>query len=252
MAELPGSHHQPGRRLYGSSHGGRTRRSATAERDVLYPELKVLGAIGLGAGIVRAYNAAIIDPVITSPYKGFLMMYLRTAQQLYGSGNTAVKHLLAHYLTTYGAALLPNADGCNTSVLSYFQPISGGALFNLVRPAMPPDANAIRQEATVGSDRVAGADRADERPLGPDHPADGHRQLACVGLYAERSQCADREAVVPHGALPHAGHRHSQLDRRPVLREPGRGVLPVAHRAPQDSFPIAVDEHRNRSTREEL
>jgi hypothetical protein len=124
---------------------------STAERLQYAPELQVLGAIGLGAGVVPSYDTGIVNLSMQTQSKGFIMMYLRSVQQIYGAGNAAVNSLLNYYLTSIGIAQLPNADGCNFPVLPYFAAIPSSNLFDLVRPAIPADASVLRQEATVGA-----------------------------------------------------------------------------------------------------
>jgi hypothetical protein len=136
--------------VYGGSRGGHAA-IATAERTSYAPDVELRGALGLGAGAVTPDDASAVDPLSLSPYRGFQMMYLRGVQQLYGAGSAGVQSLLSYYLTPTGIAELPNADGCNATVLPYFGLMSASTLFNLVRGPIPTAADVHRQEATVGA-----------------------------------------------------------------------------------------------------
>jgi hypothetical protein len=136
---------------YGGSRGGHAA-IATAERSTYAPDVTVIGAVGLGAGVVEPTDAGQIDPLVLSPYRSFLMMSLRATQQLYGSSNAAVKALLDHYLTPTGKVELPNADGCNNPVIPYFSTFAPSTLFKLApRPTITATADSLRQLGTVGT-----------------------------------------------------------------------------------------------------
>lgn len=111
--------------LFGHSQGGHAIAFANELAATYAPELKVVGAVGSGAGVVGA-QSGIVDYLMSSKLKGLMMITAAAQQAAYGPELAPPGRML----TEQGIAELANVEiGCYDAVIKYFAEIPKEELF---------------------------------------------------------------------------------------------------------------------------